>query len=113
MSHRQIVAFDKARVDRLADRRLLELCGNGLLSAKDYLRGDRHNSSFLSMFDHLRIEQFLWRNQDWLSWSSSLASLGKLVSDAIDRKQSVIIVVEFVRSEKRDLPIRPLSNASY
>lgn len=105
MAHRQVITFDKARVDRRADWRLLELCGNRFLSAKDDLRGDRHNSSFLSPFDHLRIEQLLWRNQDWLARSSSFASLWEFLLNAVDRKQSVVIMLEFVRGKQRELTI--------
>ncbi len=105
MSHRQVITFDKTRVDRRADWRLVELCGNGFLSAKDDLRSDRHHAPFLSAFDHLRIEQLLWRNQHWLARSSSFASLWEFLLNAVDRQQSVVIMLEFVRGEERELTI--------
>lgn len=113
MTHGQVVAFDKAGVDVTAHGGLLEFGRNRLLGAKDNARGNVNHPPLFSALDHLRIEQVLGRFEDGFARSSPLAGSRELLLDPVGGQQSIVVVLEFIGGEQREVSIGASLDASH
>lgn len=99
MTHRQVIAFYKARIDVFTDRRTCELGGHGFFRAENHSGRDVNYAPAMSSFDDLRIQQGLGRFPYRFAWSSALTGAWTLLSYAIGFQQRIVVMLEFVRRE--------------
>ena len=111
MAHRQIVALNKAGIDMATYRWLLELGLDRFFGSKDYACANVNSMSALAMLHHLRIEQVLWGEQKWLTWPTGSARSRKLFFDAIRMHYGSIVMLQLIRGEEGNMPIRTVTDA--
>ena len=67
--------------------------------------------SALAMLHHLRIERVLWGEQKWLTWPTGSARSRKLFFDAIRMRYGSIVMLQLIRGEEGNMPIRTVTDA--
>jgi hypothetical protein len=65
----------------------------------------------LAMLHHLRIEQVLWGEQNWLTWPTGSARSRKLFFDAIRVHYGSIVMLQLIRGEEGNMPLRTFTDA--
>jgi hypothetical protein len=90
---------------------LLELGLDSFFGSKDYARANVNYMSALAMLHHLRIEQVLWDEQNGLTWPTGSARSRKLFFDAIRVYYGSIVMLQLIRGEEWNMPIRTVTDA--
>src|SRR5262249_39608490 len=108
---REVITFDKARVDCLTDWRGRQVRCHVLLGTKHHARAYLNHTSFGAFLDDLRIQQAWERSTAWVERGATRALSLRLVRFAVAAQYSALVLGQLITGEKRYVIIRYMRNS--